>query len=68
VYDASDKYQVFVCNGCGMIAAHNDESSIHLCPNCSNRADFTRAKIPYAFKLLIQELMTMNVMPRLIAR
>ena len=25
IYDASDKYQVYICNRCGMIASYNDE-------------------------------------------
>jgi DNA-directed RNA polymerase II subunit RPB2 len=66
VYDASDKFHVHACNKCGMIAAYNDKSSIHKCSNCDNRADFTRVNLPYSCKLLFQELMTMNIAPRLI--
>ena len=66
VYDASDKFHVHACNKCGMIAAYNDKSNIHKCSNCDNRADFTRVNLPYSCKLLFQELMTMNIAPRLI--
>jgi DNA-directed RNA polymerase II subunit RPB2 len=31
MYDSSDKYEVHVCRKCGMVAAYNDERSIHLC-------------------------------------
>ena len=66
LYDASDKYSVHVCNKCGLIAAYNDEVHIHLCKVCNNRSDFSYTEIPYACKLLFQELITMNVVPRII--
>ena len=65
MYDSSDKYEVNVCRKCGMIAAYNDERSIHFCRTCDNRADFALVQIPYACKLLFQELATMNVAPRI---
>jgi DNA-directed RNA polymerase II subunit RPB2 len=65
MYDASDKYQVHVCNKCGLIASYNDEYHIHLCKVCDNRTDFSYVQIPYACKLLFQELITMNVVPRI---
>ena len=66
LYDASDKFQVHVCKACGMIAAYNDELGIHHCRTCDNRVDFVYTEIPYACKLLFQELLTMNVSPRII--
>lgn len=65
MYDCSDKYEVHVCRKCGIIASYNDERSIHLCKTCDNRADFALVQIPYACKLLFQELATMNVAPRI---
>jgi|UniRef100_A0A6C0JFR6 DNA-directed RNA polymerase II subunit RPB2 len=66
IYDASDKFQVHLCKKCGMIAAYNDKLHIHHCRMCDNRTDFVYSEIPYACKLLFQELMTMNIAPRLI--
>ena len=66
MYDASDKYQVFVCKKCGLIASYNDQLHIHHCRTCDNRVDFAYVEIPYACKLLFQELITMNVVPRVI--
>ena len=65
IYDASDKFEVFVCKKCGMIASYNDELHIHLCKMCDNRTDFSYAQIPYSCKLLFQELITMNIAPRI---
>ena len=66
LYDVSDKYQVNVCKKCGMIASYNNSLHIHLCNTCGNRSDFAMVKIPYACKLMMQELTTMNVAPRFI--
>lgn len=66
LYDASDKYQVYVCKKCGLIAAYNNELHIHHCRTCDNRTDFAYVEIPYACKLLFQELITMNVVPRVL--
>jgi len=65
MYDCSDKYEVHVCRKCGIIASYNAERSIHLCKTCDNRSDFALVQIPYACKLLFQELATMNVAPRI---
>ena len=66
MYDSSDKFSVFVCNKCGLIACYNDLMHIHLCRTCNNRTDFAYVEIPYACKLLFQELNTMNIAPRII--
>jgi DNA-directed RNA polymerase II subunit RPB2 len=68
LYDASDKYKVHVCNGCGLIAAYNNEMKIHICKTCDNRVDFSYVEIPYACKLLFQELQTMNIAPRIMTK
>ena len=64
MYDASDKYSVHICKKCGLVASYNDKLHIHQCRTCDNRTDFSYVEIPYACKLLFQELTTMNVAPR----
>ena len=66
LYDASDKYQVHICKRCGLIAAYNDAMHIHHCHTCDNKTDFAYVEIPYAYKLLSQELITMNVAMRVL--
>ena len=77
LFDVSDKYQVNVCKKCGMIAACNDgdnnnkfytnsDFTIHSCRTCGNKTDFALVDMPYANKLLFQELQTINVVPRII--
>ena len=65
VYDASDAFSVFVCNKCGLIASFNNKEHIHYCNTCGNRNDFKYVEIPYACKLMFQELITMNIAPRI---
>lgn len=65
LYDASDAFSVYVCKMCGMIASYNDDKHIHHCRTCDNRVDFDYVEIPYACKLLFQELITMNIAPRI---
>jgi DNA-directed RNA polymerase II subunit RPB2 len=76
MYNVSDKYAVHVCKKCGMIATFNNgdlgemrakpHMTIHVCNMCKNKTDFSYVEIPYAYKLLMQELQTINVVPRII--
>ena len=68
IYDVSDKYSVYTCKKCGMISSYNDKQHIHICKTCNNRSDFSYVELPYACKLLFQELTTMNVVPRIITK
>ena len=49
-----------------MIAAYNNKEHIHKCKVCGNSTDFNNIHLPYACKLLFQELITMNIAPRII--
>jgi len=66
VYDASDAYGLYICGKCGLTASFNNVDHIHICNNCENRTDFKYVEIPYSCKLLFQELVTMNIAPRII--
>jgi DNA-directed RNA polymerase II subunit RPB2 len=66
IYHSSDAFKVHSCNKCGMIAVFNSEKKIHICKICNNRTDFNKIHIPYACKLLFQELISMNIAPRVI--
>ena len=65
MYDASDAFRVNVCKKCGLIAAYNDQMHIHYCKTCDNRTDFDYVEIPYSCKLMFQELISMNIAPRI---
>jgi DNA-directed RNA polymerase beta subunit len=75
--DVSDKFSTYTCNRCGGIPAFNNGDDknlnkknggqvVHRCYACDNLTDFSRVEIPYAFKLLMYELQTINVKTRLI--
>ena len=66
MYEASDKFVIYSCNKCGLMVVFNNEKNIHHCKTCDNRSDFSRCNITYACKLLFQELITMNIAPRII--
>jgi DNA-directed RNA polymerase beta subunit len=62
--DCADNYRVFICKECGMIANVNPDKNIYKCNHCKNATNIVQIRIPYAFKLLTQELYTMNVVMR----
>lgn len=62
----SDKYKTHICNKCGLICIADVEKNKFLCQSCKNTNDISLVDIPYACKLLFQELMAMNIAPRII--
>lgn len=72
--DTSDAYSTHICNSCGLFAQRlfRKESKkyitnhdIFYCPACKNYTQISKIMIPYAFKLLLQELMSLNIAPRI---
>jgi len=63
--DVSDNYRIFSCNNCGLISPINYENNISKCKKCNNYINFSEIRLPYACKLLIQELESMSIAPRL---
>lgn len=62
----SDKYKTHICNKCGLICIADLEKNKFLCQSCKNTTDISLIDIPYACKLLFQELMAMNIAPRIV--
>ncbi|KAM0672925.1 subunit B of DNA-directed RNA polymerase [Ordospora colligata] len=61
--DVSDAYSCYVCDVCGLLAMGGNKTNE--CKGCNNTTDISMVEIPYAFKLLLQELMAMNIAPRI---
>jgi DNA-directed RNA polymerase II subunit RPB2 len=66
--ECSDSFSCYSCKGCGLLAIANPEQSIWACRGCGNTTNFGHINIPYATKLLLQELETMNISSRLITQ
>ena len=54
-----------VCGICGKLGNYNTNKKAFFCQGCRNHKDYAIVCLPSAFKLLIQELMSMHIMPRL---
>ena len=70
LFEQSDPFIATVCGKCGFLAEPiADKTMIRckkpLCRNCNSSDSVRDVRMPYAFKLLIQEMMAMNIAPRL---
>lgn len=63
--DTSDIYDVHICNKCGIIATRFIKKEAYHCTVC-NGTEISLVTLPYAFKLLQQELMAINILPKIV--
>ena len=66
--DESDKSDVFVCERCGLVAYHDVKQRKYVCRVCGDKAKVSSVSVAYAFKLLLQEMQSLNVAPRLLIK
>ncbi len=64
--DESDKVTELVCSHCGMIAIHDRRRNADFCPTCGADTEIYPVEMSYAFKLLLDEIKSLGVAPRLI--
>jgi DNA-directed RNA polymerase II subunit RPB2 len=59
--ECSDNYRLFICKTCGNISNVNPIKNIYVCHKCKNNVDFSQIRIPYACKLLFQEIQSLSI-------
>jgi DNA-directed RNA polymerase subunit B' len=63
--DESDKVTQYVCAHCGMIAMLDRKQNTTRCLACGGETDIYPVEMSYAFKLLLDEMKSMGIAPRL---
>ena len=63
--DESDKTEVLVCEKCGLTGFHDARKRKFVCAQCGDSAPISSVSVAYAFKLLLQEILSLNIAPRL---
>ena len=66
--DESDKADIFVCERCGLVAYHDVKQRKYVCRVCGDKAKVSSVAVAYAFKLLLQEMQSLNIAPRLLIK
>jgi len=64
--EESDKYVMYVCARCGYISYYDARQRRLVCRLCGDKAEIYPVVVSYAFKLLLQELMSLCISPRII--
>ena len=70
LFEQSDPFVATVCGKCGLLAQAASENTLlrnklPYCKLCDSNDNVRSVRMPYAFKLLIQELMAMNIAPKI---
>ena len=66
--DESDKADIFVCERCGLVAYHDVKQRKFHCRVCENKGKVSSVSVAYAFKLLLQEMSSLAIAPRLLIK
>jgi len=61
----SDRTVVPVCENCGLIVIHDEYKKRAYCPVCGDGVEVTNIEISYAFKLLLDELKSLCIYPKI---
>ena len=64
----SDKSKLYVCENCGMFAVYDPYRNKEYCIKCGNKVKISAVELSYAFKLLLDELKSLGIYPKLILK
>ncbi|CAI5930828.1 unnamed protein product [Closterium sp. NIES-64] len=62
---SSDQFQIQVCTKCGLLGYFHQKLRVPMCSLCRTGEHVAELRLPYACKLLFQEMTAMNIVPRL---
>lgn len=65
---SSDKALFYVCNKCRGLAIYNEFDGRAECPICGEKSEISRIELAYAFKLLLNELKSCGINPKLLLK
>ena len=64
----SDKTVIHICESCGMLAINDLFRNRQYCPRCGDNVEITPIELSYAFKLLLDELKSLCIHPKLVLK
>ena len=66
--EESDKSEINVCERCGYLAYYDFRNRRYVCKICEENASIYPITVSYAFKLLLQDLMALDISPKLLLK
>ena len=66
--EESDKTTVYICSKCGLLAHYNAKTKKLECPQDGSDVKIIPVNVAYAFKLLLQEIMSLGIAPRVVIK
>ena len=66
--ETSDITKAYVCDECGRFASKVYDKDYYYCEGCNNSTRISAISMPYACKLMFQEITSVNILPRIRTR
>jgi len=66
--DEADKTEVHICEKCGLIAYYDSIQHKYICRIDGDASKISTVVVAYAFKLLLQEMMSLGIAPRVVVK